>query len=168
MSKFQGPVLLQKNHDFEDFDCGKEPLNSFLARHALANQLNDSVRTFVGLDTNRVIGYYSLVVSAVLFEEAPGRMKKGLARHPIPIILMARFAVDKMYQGQGVGAGLFKDALKRCLGVSHDAGVRAFMVHAKDDEAKAFYLKFGMLECPTNALHLYFLMKDVQGLIKAA
>lgn len=162
MSSFSGPVLLDRSHDFDSFDCGKEPLNAFLIRHALANQANNSARTFVGLDGNRVVGYYSLAVSSVLFDEAPERMAKGLARHPVPILLMARFAVDRAYQGRGVGTGLFKDALKRCLAVSREAAVRAFMVHAKDEEARALYLKYGMLECPTNPFHLYFLMKDIE------
>lgn len=162
MSRFAGPVLLQPTHEFLDFDCGKEPLNAFLVRHATANQANNSARTFVGLDGNRVIGYYSLTAGSVLFDEAPERMTKGLARHPVPIILMARFAVDLRYQGMGVGKGLFKDALMRCLSVSREAGVRAFMTHAKDDEARRLYLRFGMLECPHNPLHLYFLIKDLE------
>ena len=98
MSRFSGPYPLEKSHDFLDFDCGKEPLNTFLIRHALANQNNGSARTFVGLDENRVVGYYSLAVSSVLYDDAPDRMAKGLARHPIPILLMARFAVDVAYQ----------------------------------------------------------------------
>jgi GNAT superfamily N-acetyltransferase len=150
-----------------EFDCGKEPLNTFLVRHALANQANDSARTFVGLDGNRVVGYYSLAVSAVLYEEAPERMAKGLARHPIPILLMARFAVDKNYQGQGIGSGLFKDAIKRCLNVSKEASVRAFMVHAKDEEAKSLYQRYGMLESPANPFHLYFLMKDIEKFLRS-
>jgi GNAT superfamily N-acetyltransferase len=145
-----------------DFDCGNEPLNTFISRHALANQANGSARTFVGLAGNRVVGYYSLAVGSVLYDEAPERMAKGLARHPIPILLMARFAVDKAYQGRGVGKGLFKDALKRCLTVARDAGVRAFMVHAKDEQARSLYKHFGMLECPANPMHLYYLMKDVE------
>jgi GNAT superfamily N-acetyltransferase len=165
VSRFSGPVLLDKSHDFLDFDCGNDPLNSFLVRHALANQANGSARTFVGLDENRVIGYYSLAVGSILYDEAPERMAKGLARHPIPILLMARFAVDLNYQGQGVGKGLFKDALKRCLRVAKEAGVRAFMTHAKDEKAKSLYLRFGMVECPANPLHLYFLMKDVERLV---
>ncbi|MFZ4508192.1 MAG: GNAT family N-acetyltransferase [Fimbriimonas sp.] len=165
MSRFTGPVLLKRSHDFLEFDCGKEPLNTFLIRHALANQANDSARTFVGIEGNRVIGYYSLAVSSVLYDEAPERMAKGLAKHPIPILLMARFAVDKNYQGQGVRKGLFKDALKRCLSVAQEAGVRAFMTHAKDEDAKRLYLRFGMQECPSNPMHLYFLMKEVERFV---
>jgi len=167
LRQFAGPVLLEKSHDYMGFDCGKEPLNTFLIRHALANQANDSARTFVGLEGGRVVGYYSLAVSSVLHEAAPERMAKGLAHHPIPILLMARFAVDKSYQGRGIGTGVFKDALRRCLNVSRDAAVRAFMVHAKDDEAKALYERFGMPECPVNPYHLYFLMKDIERFLRA-
>ena len=165
MRRFTGPHPLEKSYDFLEFECGKEPLNAFLIRHALANQSNGSARTFVGRDENRVVGYYSLAVSSVLYDDAPERMAKGLARHPIPILLMARFAVDIAYQGQGIGKGLFKDALKRCLTVARAAGVRAVMTHAKDEDAKALYLKFGMTECPSNPLHLYLLMKDVERLL---
>lgn len=162
MSEFSGPVLLDRSHDFLGFDCGSEPLNSFLVRHALANQANGSAKTFVGLSENRVVGYYSLAVGSVLYDEAPERMAKGLARHPIPILLMARFAVDEAFQGKGIGKGLFKDALKRCLNVSGQAGVRAFMTHAKDEQARSVYVKRGMLECPSNPLHLYLLIKDIE------
>jgi len=162
MTRFSGPVLLERTHDLAEFDCGNEPLNTFLQRHALANQANGSARTFVALVENRVVGYYSLAVGAIEHGEAPERMAKGLARHPIPVLLMARFAVDNGYQGRGLGKGLFKDALQRCIGVSKQAGVRALMTHAKDEDAKRFYIRFGMLECPTNPLHLYLLMKDVE------
>lgn len=165
MTRFSGPVLLDRTHDILQFDCGSDPLNTFLKRHALANQANGSARTFVGLVDNRVIGYYSLAVGALEHGEAPERMAKGLARHPIPVLLMARFAVDKDYQGHGLGKGLFKDALQRCLGVSKEAGVRAVMTHAKDEDAKKFYVRFGMQECPTNPLHLYLLTKDVERLL---
>lgn len=167
MSQFTGPILLDNSHEINGFDCAKEPLNAFLVRNAITNQANGSSRTFVGLSGNRVVGYYSLAVSSILHEDAPDRMAKGLARHPIPIVLMARFAVDKGYQGLGIGKGLYKDALKRCLNISGEAGVRAFMTHAKDEEAKALYLKLGMTECPNNPLHLYLLMKDLRHMLSA-
>ena len=89
-------------------------------------------------------------------------MKKGLARHPIPTLLMARFAVDRAYQGQGIGSGLFKDAIKRCLNVSREAAVKALVVHAKDEDAKAPYEHFEMQPFPNNPFHLFLLMKDIQ------
>src|SRR2546421_13117464 len=118
MSQLKGPVPVDRQHDVQSFACGKEPLNVFLLKHALANQANNSARTFVALEENRVIGYYSLAASAVLYDQAPTRMAKGLARHPIPVVLMARFAVDLNYQGKGIGSALFKDAILRTLNVS--------------------------------------------------
>lgn len=165
MSKFSGPLPLNDTHEISNFDCGKEPLNRFLKHFALANQANGSTRTFVGLDENRVVGYYSLTVSSIIYDEAPERMAKGLAKHPIPVLLMARFAVDKSCQGMGIGSGMFKDALKRCLTVSQNAGIRAFIVHAKDEEARHYYLRFRMAECPSNPMHLYLLMKDLRQLL---
>ena len=147
-----------------NFDCGSEALNAFLIRHALANQANNSARTFVALHESTVIGYYSLAASAVLNEEAPVRMAKGMARHPIPVILMARFAVDRQHQGKGIGSGLFKDAIKRCLSVSQQVGARAFIVHAKDDTARARYEHFEMQPFPQNRFHLFLLLKDIEKL----
>lgn len=155
-------MLLTKEHNFVDFDCGKEPLNIFITRHALANQANNSARTFVVLDETSVVGFYSLAVSAVLFDEAPSRMTKGLARHPIPVILMARFAVALSYQRQGIGKAMFKDAIKRALAVSKDAAARAFVVHAKDDDASTLYRHLGMETYPNNRYYFFFLMKDIE------
>lgn len=167
MSRFQGPFPLAKGHDVQAFECGKAPLDEFLKKHALQNQGNGSALTFVGLDGERVVGYYSLATSSVLPDDAPGRMTKGLARHPVPVILMARFAVDEAYQGQGVGSGLFKDAAKRVLGVSKEgAGVRALVVQAKDEEARAFYERFDMIRYADDSLHLYLLMKDVEQMVR--
>lgn len=166
MSELTGPVLLGKSHDYLGFDCGKEALNTFLTRHALANQGSDSARTFVALEGNRVAGYYSLAASAVLFGDAPDRMTKGLARHPVPVILMARFAVDLGYQGQGLGGALFKDAITRTLSVSNEIAARAFVVHAKDEQARALYEHFDMRPFLGNPYHLYLLMKDIEALLR--
>lgn len=163
MSSLSGPVLLSKEHDVEQFDCGKPPLNGFLSRHALENQRNDSARTFVVLSEASVIGYYSLAASAVSHEEVPSRMGKGLARYPIPVVLMARFAVDLRFQGQGIGSALFKDAIKRALNLNREVALRAFVVHAKDDEARLFYERYGMTAFEENPFHLYFLMKDIEA-----
>lgn len=168
MSRIERPTPLCKDHDFLGFDCGSAPLNTYLVRHALANQANNSARTFVTLSGDRVIGYYSLAASAVECDDAQSRMAKGLARHPIPVILMARFAVDKAFQRRGVGASLFRDAIARCMNVSRDIGARAFIVHAKDDEAKAFYERFGMKPFPANEFHLFLLMKDVERALEIA
>ncbi len=161
------PVPLDKRHDVSAFDCGKAPLNDFLKRYALQNQSGGSARTYVTVTrtaeaSTPVIAYYSLAPGAVMIEDAPDRVTKGQPRHPLPVILMARFAVDRSFQGKGVGKALFKDALLRALQGADTIGGRAFIVHAKDDEARAFYLRFGMEPSPTNPLHLFLLFKDIR------
>lgn len=163
MSEYESPVLLDKSHEVEDFDCGKDPLNAFLKRFALQSQAAGSARTYVALRGNAVTGYYSLAPSAVSVEEAPERVKKGLARHPIPVILMARFAIDRNEQGKGLGRSLMRDAMLRALSGADQIGGRAFFVHAKDDEARAFYMKFGMEPSPANPYHLFLLFKDIRA-----
>jgi GNAT superfamily N-acetyltransferase len=110
----------------------------------------------------QVIGYYSLAPGSVSPEDAPARVIKGQGRYPVPVILMARFAMDIRVQGRGLGKWLFRDALRRALSGAEAIGGRAFLVHAKDTEAHAFYRKFGMDESPTNPLHLFLLFKNIR------
>lgn len=162
---YSAPAVLNATHDVEHFDCGKPALNDFLQRHALANQSGGSARTFVVADGPRVVGYYSLTAAAIAHEDSPERIRKGQPRHPIPAILMARFAVDRMAQGQGLGRALFRDAILRSLTIVEHLGARAFMVDAKDDEAARFYSRFGMVAAPNNPHRLYLLFKDVRKLL---
>lgn len=161
MTPVNAPVLLVADHSVDSFDCGSEPLNRFLKSFALTNQMNDSSRTYVATNDHRVVGYYSLTPGSVTHEDAPERVAKGLARHDIGVVLMARFAVDVEYQGKGVGRSLFLDALGRVVNACEAIGGRAFFVHAKDEAARAFYEKFGMTPTANNGLHLYMLIKDV-------
>ncbi len=161
------PTLLTKSHDIAGFNCGKPPLNEFLIRYALQNQASGGARTYVLTRGERVVGYYSLAPGSVVPDNAPVRVVKGQGRYPVPIILMARFAVDSAEQGKGLGRALFRDALRRSLSGSEAIGGRAFLVHAKDEAARAFYLKFGMEESPTNPLHLFLLFKDIRQSLEA-
>ena len=106
---------LLPHHAVEAFDCGHEVLNRFLQKHAVQNQFSGGSQTYVGLVDNIVVGYYALAVGSVEQENAPERVKKGLAKHSIPIMLLARLAVDLHWQKQGVGAALLKDATLRTL-----------------------------------------------------
>lgn len=156
---------LHRGHAVEGFDCGREPLNRFLVRYALANQQANASQTYVALSGDVVIGFYTLVVGEIAHEEAPERLAKGLARHPVPVMILARLAVSQSWQGKGVGAGLIKDAIARTLQAADIAGIRAFVVHAKDDDVRAFYEHFGFVSSPTDARHLYALIKDLQRAI---
>jgi GNAT superfamily N-acetyltransferase len=158
---------LDRRHAVEAFDCGREALNRFLARYALPNQQAEASQTYVATVDDQVIGYYTLVVGEVAYDEAPRRLTKGLAHHPVPIMPLARLAVALSWQGKGCGAGLLKDAMLRTLQAAHIAGIRAFAVHAKDDEARAFYEHFDFVSSPTDPYHLFLLVKDIRAALKA-
>ena len=153
---------LHPGHAVGDFDCGREELNRYLARYAWANQQAGAGQTYVGLVGETVVGYHTLAVGHVLREEAPERVAKGLARHPVPIMVLARLAVDRRWQGQGIGKALLKDAMLRTLQAADIAGIRALAVHAKDEQARAFYERFDFVVSPTDAMHLFILLKDVR------
>lgn len=157
---------LRPDHPTEGFDCGREELNRYLIRYAWQNQRAGAAQTYVGLLGDAVIGYYTLTVGQVTWEESPERLSKGLARHPIPIMLLARLAVDRRWHNQGVGKALLKDAMLRTLQAAEIAGIRAFAVHAKSEEAKAFYQKFDFIPSPADPMHLFVLLKDVRRIVK--
>ena len=153
---------LEHRHDVDSFDCGQENLNRYLQRYALMSQRADAAQTYVGVACEKIIGYYSLVVSNVTYEDASERLKKGLSRNPVPVMLLARLATDLEWQGKGIGAGLLRNAMQRTVQVADIAGVRAFLVHAKNDKAKAFYEHFNFIPSPTDPYHLYLLIKDIR------
>jgi GNAT superfamily N-acetyltransferase len=152
---------LRRDHVVDGFDCGKEPLNRSLIRNALQSQRSNASQTYVAVEADLVIGYHTLVVGEVACAQASERLKKGLARHPIPIMVLARLAVSRDRQGRGIGPALLKDALLRTLQAAGIAGIRAFAVHAKDDAARAFYEHFDFATSPTDPMHLFLLLKDI-------
>lgn len=153
---------LRLEHAVDAFDCGRQELNRFLCRFALTNQQAGAAQTYLALSDASVIGFYTLVVGEVAYADAPHRLTKGLARHPIPIMLLARLAVSLAWQGKGVGAGLLKDAMQRTLQAADIAGIRAFAVHAKDESARTFYEHFDLIPSPTDPMHLFVLIKDIR------
>ena len=154
-----------RRHRLEAFDCGKEALNTLLSRFALGNQQANASQTYLACEGERVVGYYTLVFGQVTFEDAPERLVKGLARHPMPIMLIARLAIANDMQGGGLGAGLLKDALGRTLQAAEIAGLRVFAVHAKDEEARAFYERFDFIASPADPFHLFVLLKDIKAML---
>ena len=158
---------LQRGHAVDTFDCGREALNRFLIRYALQNQQAGASQTYVALADDEIAGYYTLVVGQVEYDGAPERLTKGLARHPVPIMLLARLAVATSWQGKKLGAGLLKDAMLRTLQAADIAGIRAFAVHAKDDEARAFYEHFDFVPSPSDPYHLFRLLKDIRNAAKS-
>ena len=165
MSDVRRVEKLRPDHTIEGFDCGREELNRYLLRYAWANQQAGAAQTYVGLAGDSVIGYHTLAVGEVSRDEAPERLTKGLARHPVPVMLLARLAVDRRWHGQGVGKALLKDAMQRTLQAADIAGIRAFAVHAKDEEARSLYLRFDFIPSPVDPMHLFVLLKDVRRVI---
>ncbi len=164
-SPFSPIEKIRSDHDTETFDCGKAELNRFLNRFAFVNHRAHTAQTYIVCRELRVVGYYSLMVGQADHLDAPPRVTQGMAHHPVPLMIIARLAVDKREQGQGLGAALLKDALIRSAKAADIAGIRALFVHAKDDEAAAFYTYFHFRPSPTDPHHLVLLMKDVQKML---
>jgi len=154
---------LARTHDVSSFDCGDHAsLSNWLKLFAWTNQQNETSRTYVIHRANRVVAYYSIATGSTSREDAPVRVAKGLANHPVPVIVLTRLAVDKTDQSKGLGKALVKDALIRIAAAADIVGARAALVHAIDGQAAAFYRKFDFVPCPGNDLHLMLLMKDLR------
>lgn len=168
MSPLSSVEKLTKSHQVSAFDCGNQALNDWLKRFALINQVSDAAQTYIVHRQNVVQGYYALTAGSVKPEEAPSRIAKGLARHPIGVILLARLAVDKQAQGTGLGAALMKDALQRIEQAADTVGARAVLVHAVDEQARRFYEHFNFESSPLDPLQLMLLMKDLRRQLRPA
>lgn len=156
MSEFTPVAVLEAGHDRSQFDCGVEPLNVYLKQYALQNQKKGIVRNYVTCRGARVVGYYSLAYGSVAQAEAPPALTKGIGNYPIPLMIVARLAVDVREKGQGLGKALLKDAILRTLQAADIAGLKAIFVQAKDEDAKLFYTKHGFIPSPGDPLHLFF------------
>ena len=153
---------LDRTQDVASFDCGVAALNTYLQLYARQNQKAEAAQTYLALQDETVIGYYTLVAGQIVFDEAPERLRKGLARHPVPMLLLARLAVDKNVQGLGVGRGLLRDATLRAVQAADIAGVRALVVDAKDHAASQYYLSHGFEQGFGDPFRLFKLMKDIR------
>lgn len=158
------PEPLAHHHDLQSFDCGRSTLNDWLRRKAhKAQQVGGSARTYVVCaEDNRVIGYCALATGSVNREDAPGKVKRNMP-DPIPVVIIGRLAVDKSFKGQGIGAGMLKDALLRVIGAAEEIGIRAVLVHALDEDARDFYLKQGFYESATNNHTLMVTVQEIQS-----
>ncbi len=164
--QFTAIEKLSAAHKTKRFDCGADALNIYLDRYALLNQNNNAAQTYVSCTGSDVVGFYTLAAGSVAHKDAPDRVIKGLAKHPLPVMILARLAVDQLAQGQGLGKALLKDALLRTARASDIAGIRALLVHAKDENAKNWYTQFDFEPSPTDEYHLFLLMKDLKALLR--
>jgi GNAT superfamily N-acetyltransferase len=156
---------LRRDHAVEGFDCGSEPLNRFLVRYALQSQQGGGAPTYLALDGLSVVGFYSLVVGEVAYDGSAERLIKGMPRHPVPVVVLARLAIASGFQGGGLGKDLLKDGMLRTLQAADIAGIRALIVHAKDDAARRFYERFDFIPSPSDPHHLFILLKDLRRLV---
>jgi len=142
-------------------------LDTWLVEHAPGADAARSARTYVVIDEeqDRVAGYFALTVASLEREEATGGASRGMPRHPIPTMLLARLAVDESVQGGGVGAMLLGDAMERTLLVAEETGIRLLLVHAVDGQARDFYLHYGFEVSPSDPMNLQLLVKDIRATI---
>jgi len=165
VSRLESIRKLQPADAVEPFDCGPPALNQFLQRYALNNQRANSAQTYVCCENGTVVGFYSLTVGSVDHLSAPERVVKGLARHPVPVMILARLAIDQTFQRRGLGRALLKNALQRTLQAADIAGIRAVLVHAQDDSARQWYQGFDFKVGPTDPFHLFLVLKDLKTLL---
>ena len=157
-----------KHHDRSAFTCGKPALDDFIHARVSQYEKRRLGKTFVAVPEGekQVIGYYTLAAGAVTFEHLPSEASRKLPKHPVPVILLARLAVDKSAQGMRLGEGLLLDALQRSLDLSASLGAYAVEVDAIDDSAVAFYVKYGFAALLDNPRHLYLPLATIEKLLK--
>ena len=159
--KLNAPVTLTLDHQLHTFACGESVLDEWLKRRALSNQSSGASRTFVVTNEEQhVMGYYALAAGAVSHMEATRTIRQNMP-DPLPVMVLARLAVDAKAQGMKLGAALLKDALQRCVLVSQNMGVRAMLVHALNDSARQFYVYHGFAASPVHPMTLMLRLSNM-------
>jgi len=159
----KSPTRLEAGHDVQAFDCGDQLLNSFLKKNAWQKQLNKSTFTYVVVEENRVIAYYSLTVGSIMHEEVLLPMlSSGQDKKVVNFLRIGRLAVDRTKQGQKIGKHILKDALARACTIAQNTGTRCIVVDAKSERAEKFYQQFNFQPWTIDKFRLYILMKDLR------
>ncbi|MBN9746448.1 N-acetyltransferase [Amycolatopsis sp. A1MSW2902] len=169
LAKPQLPRKLQRTDDVAGFQSGADELDTWLTKFAYTNQKSDSAVTYVTTTQDgRVVGYYAITVSGVSKQHVPNVVAGNSPPKDIPCILLARLAVDWEYQGKGIGRHLLKDAMERAVGLSESVGIRALLIHARDEDARNFYMaQAEFVESPSDPMHLMLSMKDISANLTA-
>lgn len=152
--------------DVSAFECGEPTLDSWLKNRALRNEPLGASRTYVALHEKTVVGYHALAAASLRHDQVPSRFKRNKP-DPIPVLLLARLAVDRRYQGRGLAHFLFQDVVRRSLQVADIAGIVAIMVHAVSPAAWSFYLKLGFTESLKTPMTMFLLLKDARQAFSA-
>jgi GNAT superfamily N-acetyltransferase len=153
------PTLLTEAHDLDLFDSGHDTLDEWLRRRARANQVSGASRTYVVCEGTRVVGYYCLSSGGLATVEAPGALRRNMP-DPIPMAVLGRLAIDRNWQGKGLGTALLQDAVLRAGQAAHIMGIRGVLVHAISEEAKAFYEHYGFAASPAHPMTLVISLRQ--------
>jgi len=157
------PEPLAASHRLDDFDCGEAVLDDWLKRRALSNQSSGASRTFVVTDEGGCVrGYYAMAAGAVSHQLATSGVRRNMP-DPVPVMVLARLAVDRRAQGLHLGAALLQDAVNRAVAVSQNAGVRALLVHALHKKARQFYEHYGFQPSPTHPMTLMLRLSSAKA-----
>jgi GNAT superfamily N-acetyltransferase len=161
------PEPLTDEHQSDGFDSGEPALDDWLRRRARANQAGGASRTYVVCEGKIVVAYYALASGAIAQAAVPGRFRRNMP-DPIPVVVLARLAVDRRYQGRGLGRALFQDVARRVAQAADTIGIRGIVVHAISEEARQFYIALGFDPCPAEAMTLVITLRDIRAAIETA
>ncbi len=161
------PEPLSDEHQIDSFDSGEPVLDDWLRRRARANQASGASRTYLVCDGNAVVAYYALASGAIAQAAVPGRFRRNMP-DPIPVVVLARLAVDRSYQGRGLGRALFRDAARRVSQAADTIGIRGILVHAISEEARKFYIALGFDPCPAEAMTLVVTLQDLRATLETS
>lgn len=159
-----------KHHDRDAFDCGDGVLNQFLHRHARQSHEKGGAKTYLAVSelNEKILGYYSLSPASIAYERAPEVIKRGLARHDVPVFRLGRLAVDSSVQGQGLGGQLLLAAGRRCLLVAAQAGGVALLIDAKNERVAEWYASYGAVPLLDAQLCLLLPFKTIHAALTVA
>jgi GNAT superfamily N-acetyltransferase len=162
------PEPLIAAHDVSEFSCGKPILDHWLKTRALANQEKGFTAVLVVHNAGRVVGYYGLAPTAVVPSVLPRSIRTGQPPDPVPCLLLGQLATDKEWAGQGIGTGLVKHALDRCVKAAALIGGRALMVNAVDEDAARFWQRRGFTRSKDDPLVLFRSIADIAASLAKA
>lgn len=162
MSALSSPEPLNDEHEIDSFDSGEPGLDDWLRRRARANQASGASRTYVVCEDNAVVAYYALASGAIAQAAVPGKFRRNMP-DPIPVVVLARLAVDRRYQGRGLGRALFGDAARRVAQAADTIGIRGIVLHAISEEARKFYIALGFDPCPKEAMTLLVTLREIRA-----
>jgi GNAT superfamily N-acetyltransferase len=159
------PAPLIDNHQLDDFSSGEISLDLWLKRRSRANQASGASRTFIVCDGNRVIAYYALASGSLSLDNASGKFRRNMP-DPVPVVVLARLAVDRAYQGQGIGRALFRDCALRVLYAADVIGIRGLIVHSISETARNFYINLGLNPSPREPMLLMVTLSELRAEFK--